>query len=180
MEGEINSLNSKIANAEKNGDLNGVQELKNELSDITLQRNDIVSAQTELSAIGNNTEKVFTFNYLGSNADMGTFDVKNNVGIISYFSFANVAHELKHASDYERGITKSNGNGMYRNWGNPTPLDLEVGAYRSQYSVGGSMPLSDVRTPIGFNDVDKTYVRGIYKVNSLGNKEHLYQKSGSF
>ena len=178
LEAEEKKLNSKIVKATQNGDTDKVTKLSNELSDVTQQRNDVISAQDEIKAIGDDKNTTFTFNSLGRNSYEGGLKIsKTGSVVINYVhgDFGNRVHELKHAAQVQQGLLKVRGRDLWSTT-QLSFLGAEVQAHQRQFSVTGKLPKSDAGNPKRFNEINTAYVKGIYyNVGNYGFKHYPYK-----
>jgi len=158
-------------------DADKAKKLQEKMDDLDLQLADVKSAQSEITALGDDKNNVFTFNSISASSNEGGTTV-NQKGQISinyvYGDFSNEVHELKHAAQIQQGLIQRRGTDLFLK--GITQLSSEVQAYQRQFSVTGKLPYSDIGSPKNFNSVNSNYVKGIYYQIGLSDyKVHPYK-----
>jgi len=123
---------------------------ESKLVNIQAMRADVQKARTELAKMGESEDISFTFNNLGSDAKMGyishgkTTDGDLQITINYVSGIGNKAHELKHGYQVLKGhLTPGDASSDFFYEGNNN-IPWEVEAYKRQYSIGGSLPSSNI------------------------------------
>ena len=126
------------------------------------------SSMSDLDAIYNSEER-YEISRLESTSKIGGFsyDLEKKTFMIQYFNLLNLAHEITHAGQYERGLLGF----VFIDDGRVLPIGsvgLEVEAYRTQMALQG---LLDNKS---FASVNTNFVRNIYQ-----NGIQIYPESGN-
>lgn len=172
-------IEARIANAEAKGNTSRVEKLSVKKDEISVMRQDVASAITEIGKLGEKDGNFFRFNNLDESSNSHGFLSTDEDGttVINTFNgnLGNEVHELKHAYQVREGLMQGiPGTDQFKNLGIKGG-DSESEAYKRQYSVTQKVPTSDGGTPTSIYGITPYYIRQIYYIHpTLGGKVKPY------
>jgi hypothetical protein len=176
-------IQKRIDKAESKGNIGKVERLTSKKENVTAMKEDMVLAQQEITAMGADPEKTFTFNQLEEGSSAGYISTDNEgTTVINYTGDrGNLIHELKHAAQVQQGLlVGERGTDLFTPNAGFSLRKSEVQAYQRQFAAGYSLPKSGFRAPNGtihhvstpntFRGIGSniSYLRGIYYTDRNG------------